>query len=153
MKKKRMIGVFIVLIMVVVALVGVSAWYLTFSYSPRCESFECFQESMERCSKVSYINEGPEASWGYEIQGVKGIECEVSVKLLQAKEGELGVDSLQGMEMSCFYPRGKGTYPEKDLDKCHGRLKEELQGIVIKKLHTHIIENLGKIDAELNVAV
>ena len=74
----------------------------------------------------------------------------MNVKLLQAKRGELGIDRLAGYEMECNYPDGVGTYPEKDLEKCHGKLREELQQIIIEKLHAYIIENLGKIDRELN---
>ena len=55
--------------------------------------------------------------------------------------------------MSCFYDFGIAEYPEKDLSKCHGRLKEELQRIVIEKLHSHILENLGKIEAGLDLAI
>ena len=70
-----------------------------------------------------------------------------------AKEGELGIDRLEGYEMSCFYDRGQGVYPEDDLSKCHGRLKEELQGIIINKLHTYVIENLGKIEEGIDKVV
>ena len=50
---------------------------------------------------------------------------------------------------------GKGliVYPEKDLGVCHGRLKEELQGIIIKRLHTYIVDNIGEIDETLDLIV
>jgi hypothetical protein len=31
---------------------------------------------------------------------------------------------------------------------CHGKLKEDLQGLVIEKLHGYIIKNLGDIKQE-----
>ena len=55
--------------------------------------------------------------------------------------------------MNCYYPPGTAAYPERDLSMCHGRLKEELQGIIITKLHTYIIDNLGKLDDELSKVV
>ena len=48
-----------------------------------------------------------------------------------------------------LYPKGIPIYPEKDLSKCHGRLKEELQAIIINKLHTYIIENIGEFRGNL----
>ena len=153
--KKRLDLILKIGLTVIVALViiGGLAAYFSFSYFHKCENFSCFQEAMQKCAKAEYINEELEASWKYDILGARGNECEVNVKLLLAKEGELGIDRLEGYEMSCFYDRGQGVYPEDDLSKCHGRLKEELQGIIINKLHTYVIENLGKIEEGIDKVV
>jgi len=147
--KKRALRVVVAILIVLIAI----AVLLTIFWHPECENFECFQKSMERCNKVTFINEGPEASWGYSIVGRKGSSCIVDVKLLQVKAGELGVEQLAGKSMSCSYDFGQGVYPEKDLDKCHGLLKEDLQKIIIEKLHKYLIENLGKLDTGLNSAI
>jgi hypothetical protein len=55
--------------------------------------------------------------------------------------------------MECRYPLGIMTYPEKDLGACSGKLKEELQSIVIKKLYTYILDNLGELDESLQQAI
>jgi hypothetical protein len=143
-------GLFDKIIVVLIILVVGGLIYLAGFYTEKCEGFECFKETMEKCAPVYYVNEETEASWGYEIKGLSGSLCEVEVKLLLAKQGELGIDSLVGEKMSCFYPKGLGVYPEEDLSVCHGRLKEDLQQIIINKLHAYIIENLGKIDKEIN---
>ena len=148
-KRKIIIAILIVAFIVVASLLV----YNNLFYLKQCNNFECFQNAMSSCTRASYVNEEPEASWGYKIQGKSGDDCVIDVKLLQAKQGELGIDKLQGYDMSCYYSRGAKAYPEKDLDKCHGRLKEELQSIIIKKLHTYVIENLGKFDESLNKAV
>lgn len=137
--------IFVLLILLLAAVI-----YFMFYYVGKCESFECFKDSMEKCKKIKYVNEEPEASWSYFVKGKAGDLCETEVKLLLAKEGELGIDELVGYEMSCYYQLGTGTYPEKDLSVCHGRLKEELQQIIIDKLHAYIIENLGKIGEGIN---
>ncbi|KKQ16334.1 MAG: hypothetical protein US28_C0002G0001, partial [Candidatus Daviesbacteria bacterium GW2011_GWA1_36_8] len=49
----------------------------------------------------------------------------------------------------CLYERGVSAYPEKDLAKCHGRLKEELQTEIIKKLHSYVLTNVGDINRSL----
>ncbi|MCU0642155.1 MAG: hypothetical protein MUF61_01065 [archaeon] len=108
---------------------------------------------MSKCSKATFVNDEPEASWGYKILGIEDRECIVNVRLLMAKKGELGVNELVGHEMQCSYPKGMVAYVEKDLSKCHGLLKEELQTIVITKLHTYILENLGKFDESLSKVV
>ncbi len=143
LKQTRRI-VFIALIVVVILAV-IGAAYLAFFYMPNCENYECWQKYMSRCSRATFINDEPEAAWKYEIEGRNGKLCDVSVELLLAKQGELGIDRLVGEEMTCSYPFGISAYAEKDLSRCHGALKEELQGLIINKLHSYIIENLGQI--------
>ncbi len=142
MEKKGLIVAIIVVLIIAV--------YLTFFYNPSCKNYECFQKAMTSCTQRNYINEEPEASWSYSIKGKEASECVIEVKLLQAKQGELNIGPIQGYSMDCTYPVGASAYPEKDLSRCHGRLKEELQTIIINKLHSYIIENLGKFDEKLN---
>lgn len=131
----------------------VLAIYATFVRAPRCQTFECFGEHMSQCKQVQYMNDGEEATWKYEILGIEGSACVVEVTLLQPKEGELGIEELSGYSMECGFPKGVVTYPEKDLGSCSGRLKEEMQEIVIKKLHTYIVDNIGEIDESLQLLV
>lgn len=147
-KKNLIIGSAAILVAIVLA--GIFVFYLANFYSSECFNFECFKNSMERCERTKYVNEQPEASWGYEIKGIEGNTCEVEVTLLLAKEGELGIEDLEGKKMNCFYSEGLGTYPEKDLRNCRGELKEDIQQIIIEKLHSYIVENLGQIDQEIN---
>lgn len=130
-----------------------TVFYIMLLHVSKCRSFECFKSAMEKCKRVKYINEQTEASWGYEIKGKEDDLCKIEVTLLLAKKGELEVDKLVGYSMDCFYPEGEGTYPEKDLEVCHGSLKEGLQEIIIKKLHTYLIENLGEVDEALKNVV
>ena len=143
---------YISLIIVVVLAVG-GASYLTFVYKPECMNYECWQGHMTRCSAATFINDEPEASWEYETTGMVGKQCAIRVSMLQAKQGELGIDRLVGEEMTCYYPEGIAAYAEKDLSKCHGLLKEDLQQIIISKLHAYILENLGKLNESLKSAV
>jgi len=140
----------ITIITLIVVMIVASSYIL---YRPKtCTSPECFLDSMQSCSKATYINEEPEASWRYQIEGTSNGQCKINVKLLLAKKGELGIEKLTGLEMNCFYTKGFSAYPEKDLGKCTGKLKEELQTIIINKLHSYIIENLGQIKEELTQA-
>ena len=133
-----------------IVIVLIFSVYFSFFHKESCNNFECFQNAMKSCTSNSYLNEEAEASWHYQINGRSGSECVVEVELLQAKKGELSIEDLKGFSMECAYPYGIAAYPEKDLSRCHGRLKEELQNIIIKKLHSYIIDNIGKFDEKLN---
>jgi hypothetical protein len=140
----------VVFIIVIIALLLFAFW-LTFICTRTCKSFACFQDAMEECNRnTRYLNDDVEASWMYKIKGKKAGECRVEVEIVRAKQGELGVEKLEGLSMICNYPLGVVTYPEKDLGRCSGPLKEELQTIVIDKLHSYIIENLGQLKEEIN---
>tara|TARA_Y100000310_G_scaffold326837_1_gene392290 strand:- start:14530 stop:14997 length:468 start_codon:yes stop_codon:yes gene_type:complete len=153
MKRKRdWILVSLVIGIILLGGLSVGVYFFYFNNS-LCHDFECFEKNMERCSRAEYINEEPEASWYYKVNGFGGEGCEINVRLIQAKKGELGIDELEGLEMTCEYGKGIVAYPEKDLNKCHGRLKEEMQEIVIKKLHSYLLENLGPIEEELETVL
>jgi len=143
---------FVVLAAVALVFIGL-AIHATFVRAPRCQNFGCYEEHMKQCSSAQYLNDGEEATWRYEILGMKDGACVVEVTLLQPKAGELGIDKLSGYSMECGFPKGVVAYPEKDLGSCHGRLKEEMQEIIIKKLHTYIIDNIGEIDETLQLLV
>ena len=135
----------LMLLIAVVALALIAIIYLNFFYVKECKNYECWQEQMKKCSKAKFVNEVTEASWGYEIKGTEERECSIDVTLLIAKEGELGINKLLGHKMTCSYPKGIAAYPEQDLSKCHGILKEELLTIKLNKYHAYLLENLGKV--------
>jgi len=135
----------------VLFLVMSSALALYFTFEPTsCETLECFQDHMVVCKPASFVNENREASWRYAIQRLTDKGCVIEVTLLQAKEGELHLRNFEGDSMLCTYPRGVIAYPDKDMSLCHGLLKEDLQGLIIEKLHGYIINNLDDIKNEFS---
>jgi len=140
-------------LVVVAALAIAVVLYLNLFYMPQCQNYECWQKYMSRCSKASFVNEEAEASWGYTVSEKSGNQCVIKVNLLLAKQGELGISELVGQEMECSYPLGSAAYAEKDLSKCHGILKEELQTLIINKLHAYLLENLGQVEEGLKEAL
>ena len=145
--KKRVLNYFIIFIFV--AAIAATAAYMIYFQAAPCTTYECFESAMVQCKRAIYINEDPGATWRYRINGLKDEQCLINVKLLGAKKGEFKLETLIGYEMTCSYPRGAITYPEKDLRNCHGRLKEEFQSITIERLHKVILENLEDIGEEL----
>lgn len=139
----------LILGIVLLALVIVGLYY---AFKPeKCADYECFRLNMVECSPAIYVDEEREASWNYEIMGKRGNQCEVSVTLLMAKEGELKLTQFQGNSMECFYPLGTAAFPDEDLSVCHGQLKEDLQQRIIEKLHEYVLENLAEIKGELEI--
>lgn len=132
----------------IVAVGFVLASHYTFR-TIECADYSCFQENMASCSKARYVNEEAEASWLYSIERRFEGQCEIEVTLLQAKSGDLGLRDFEGHSMLCTYASGIVTYPDKDLSVCHGLLKEDLQGLIIEKLHSYILANLDDIKAGL----
>ena len=144
-KGKRNLIIALILVILVIA-----GFYYAF-LRKECGDYECFRQNMVECRPAKYVNEEREASWGYEVIGKKREQCEVEVKLLLAKEGELKLREFEGNSMNCFYPLGTAAFPDEDLSACHGRLKEDLQQRIIEKLHEYILDNLGEIRGELGV--
>lgn len=141
------------ILFIIVLILLATSIYLTFFYTRSCENYECFQKAMQDCKKFKYINNEPEASWKYSILGKSNDLCTVNVQLVNAKQGSLEINDLIGEEMICYYPKGYATYPDKELSRCTGKLKEDLQSIIIKKLHTYILENIGELNQSLTNAV
>ncbi len=142
---KRDTAIIILTLLLVLAL----ALSLYASFRPKqCYNYACFQDYMAVCARAVYINEEPEASWQYNILKRTRESCEILVTLLQAKEGELKLRTFEGHSMICTYPQGVVAYPDKDLSLCHGRLKEDIQGILIEKLYNYVVQNLAELKEE-----
>jgi hypothetical protein len=148
MERKRLFFAIIIIALTIVILAPV-LYIFQFS-ATECYNFICFQDRMRQCKPAQFLNEEPEATWKYYILGKSDNKCEIEVTLLRAKEGELDIHKLEGLSMLCEYPLNFASYPEKDLSKCHGRLKEELQSRIIEKLHSIILENIENFNTELN---
>jgi len=145
MKLRKRVGAS--LIILIIALIAFS-WYYLFYYPKPCKDSNCFINAMTNCKRVSWIKEDQQASWLYTIVGSsKGDTCKVEVKLMKMKEGTIDSESLQEKTMLCTVQKGE-TRPEKHIEACSGVLKEEMQDIIIQRLHNHILKNIGDIKEE-----
>jgi len=135
--------------LILIILVAVIAVYFTFFYPRKCGDATCFNSALLKCKRAKYIDDLTDAVWSYRIKGKSGDKCQVDVKLLQLKRGASEMVILEGKEMTCYLPLGVITSPQEDLKKCHGLLKEEMQSLIINRLHNYIVENLGEISEEL----
>lgn len=131
-------------VLVLIFLVGV------FFYTKKCDGLACFNNYLERCNKARFVNDAKDSIWGYSIKGVKNDKCVVNVVLITVKEGSSDLVALENQEMDCYLNFGEVVDPKKDLDKCHGELREGIQDIMIQKMHAYIMQNVGKISEELS---
>ncbi len=124
-----------------------SVWLIFFNYK-NCKDKSCFDASLKACDKATFVNEGS-IVFGYKINGRIGDRCSVDVKLLHGKLNNKDFLQLKGQSMTCLLPFGVVMAPEGDINMCHGLLKEGLQDLIIRKMHTYLVQNLGK----LNLAI
>ncbi len=134
----------------VVLLVAV---YFTFFFYYRCDDLGCYRGHQEKCARTKFLNEDADALWQYRIDGKKSGQCVVNVEIVRLKEGTIDKSVLEGKSMNCYLELESIVNPEQDLSLCHGALKEEMQNLIIQKLHKYVLENVGNISSELNKAV
>lgn len=144
MEKERVVGI----LLVIVILALIITIYFNFFYLKKCDSLTCFTNSIVKCQRVSFINEGQETIIQYKILGKEEDKCKINVRLLQLKNGQEELSNLENQAMDCFIPFGVLVYPESNLKDCHGLLKENIQEIIIDRMHNQIVQNLGKIKEE-----
>lgn len=123
--------------------------YFLFFYEKPVSSTEEFVEAMKSCRPVSWVREDEQATWLYTIKGQgKGDTCRIQVKLFEVKQGTIDSEELEGETMLCIQEKGDTRFPEKNIADCTGRLKEELQDLIIQRMHNYLLENIGEIRSE-----
>lgn len=111
-----------------------------------CNDKECFFNSLTKCKRVSWIREDSQAAWSYKILRENGDSCKVQVKLLKIKQGTVNIEDLQDKSMLCNVIKSETRFPEKIMSQCSGPLREELQEIIIQRMHSYLLENVGQIE-------
>jgi len=122
-------------------------------FTAECTNSDCFNKHLAECRRARWVSEAEEATWIYTIKDRAEGSCEVAVELAVVKEGKIDLRAIEGEEMMCYLPLNAVSVPGKDLTRCTGKLKEGMQDLIIKKMHSYILENLGQINEELTKAV
>ncbi|MEM3405882.1 MAG: hypothetical protein QW117_02850 [Candidatus Pacearchaeota archaeon] len=164
--------IFIIILISIIILL-LSLLIFSFKYQYKCKDHTCFNSAVINCQRSYYLDDSVEATWEYRINGIEkkclsynklGFclnyekRCLINVKLLMIKEGKKDLQYLVGEEMNCYITKeeaisllnqNKKIKPQSNLDKCSGKLKEDIQNIIIKNLWGIIIKNLGTIQEEV----
>lgn len=137
---------------VVIIIIGLGFLFYFFYYGTvvECGDFACYQEYLDSCKKSFLVIEDDNYVYRYEILESNGNSyCNVDVRLMRVKSGGGAAESLEGLSMTCKANKFEDIRPEKDMLACSGRLREELQEVIIDRLHNQILQNLGEIKAGL----
>jgi hypothetical protein len=125
---------------ILVILIGLFAYFKF--HVPVCSNTDCFFKNVVSCTPSTFFYAG-NISFDYSINGQDGDYCNIDVKLVRSYWRGNSFDSLNGKSMVCDVPFGKVVFPEEDLDKCHGPLKESLQELILQRLQGYILDNLA----------
>ncbi|PIN77877.1 hypothetical protein COV15_01115 [Candidatus Woesearchaeota archaeon CG10_big_fil_rev_8_21_14_0_10_34_12] len=139
-----------VILVLIVVLIGI--YFLAF-HEKKCSDKACFEERIAKCKRTSFINEKSDMVLKYNVIGKIGGKCRTDVLVLEVKKGTSDVVVLNGKKMSCLTPIGVISYPEEDISKCSGKLKEDVQTLIINRMYTYVLENMGKINDELDKVI
>lgn len=142
---------FLIFLFLIIIMAGFLFYYLVLRTNV-CENRECYNKAIETCNKVFYVKESEKANWLYRIKdNYQRDVCKVEVRLLEVRQGSIDLAALEDKKMICYVRKGSKEEPEEDLSSCTGVLKEELQEILIQKMHNYLLENLGDIEKEFIV--
>ncbi|MEM4719498.1 MAG: hypothetical protein QXG18_01375 [Candidatus Pacearchaeota archaeon] len=137
MEKERIILLFIIFM-----LISFISYILFFKKTQVCENLDCFKKNLLDCKKSSFQKNGS-FIYEYKILGKKNQKCVVEVKMLFAG-GEPKLKNLVNKKMKCYLPLNYFEFPEKEINLCSGKLKEEIQYYLIKESYEFLSQNLGK---------
>ena len=138
-----------VFLIILTLIILVLAVYFTFFFSYTCKDASCYYSHQVKCVETKFTKSDSTADWSYQILGKSGSDCKIKVTLTQVKLGDIENLNLEKKSMVCSLPKGSQDQPDTDLSKCTGPLKEELQSLIIGKLHAYILSNLGEIKGNL----
>ena len=138
-------------VLIIIGIIFISSLivYFSFIHKTNCENLECWDYKLEKCERAEFINEGKDTIWRYRVIRKEDNLCIVDAEILRVITGLKDRKGLEGKSMRCSMPLGVIEDPERDLSRCTGRLKEEMQTMIIKKLHEYIVDNLGEINEEI----
>lgn len=120
----------------------------------------CFREHLVECKTAKLITIKNDNVYSYTIGSSFGSGCDMYVRMERIA---LGADPqferlLEGKEMVCSMPRQQ--IPEIDVDNfntfidyCRGELKEGLYELIIQRMYTLVVKELGSIVEEARRAV
>ncbi|MEK6904072.1 MAG: hypothetical protein AABW87_00595 [Nanoarchaeota archaeon] len=120
----------------------------------------CFKEHFMECKTAKLISIKNDNVYSYTIGSSFGSDCNMYVRMERIA---LGSDPqfekmLEGREMTCSIPRQQIREVDVDnlnsfIDYCQGELKEGLYELIIQRMYTLVVKELGSIIEQARKAV
>jgi len=147
-KKGKILSKKIKIILIILILIPVIFLIYIFTIKiDSCENEKCFFDSLKDCKKINFVKEDLEYSWLYVIsKEVSEDLCEVNVELLEVKEGVINPKIIENKGMVCIVPKTMSDFPENEISRCNGILKERLQDLIIKRMYDYLLVNVQEIN-------
>ncbi len=149
-KKRKIVGIIFFVIVV-----GLLSWFFfSVNYTKVCEDDNCFNSALSICKRAEFLKDTTDARWYYKINGpAQNERCEVYVKLAQLRKGGIEIVRLEGKDMVCLTPYSVVESPQREIESCHGELREEISSLLIQKMHSYLLENLGQVSKEFTTVI
>jgi hypothetical protein len=136
----------IISVVLVILAVLIFAGYMLFFKVNECKDQNCFNDALSNCVKASFLREDSRTVWFYKILGpLENDDCKLIITLIRMKAGTIDSENLEGKSMACVVKKYDTQYPEKDISQCTGELKEEMQDVIIRRMHDYILKNFQEI--------
>jgi len=124
------------------------------NYEKDCRTdMSCFNDAMELCVPANVISEEEGNIFEYKIRGKEERSCltTITINQVNSASGQEVIDLFEGKSMTCLVPKGTRVGETNDvLDYCSGPLKESMYELIIQKMYTVVIQNLGETISELS---
>ncbi len=121
-------------------------------FKKECKDDQCFKAALKDCDYAKYLTAKNYNYYLYTINGKNDGNCEVEIELKKMATGTPPekIAQFEGKSMTCLLPQeatDKMTEInfEGQLNYCTGPLKESMYELIIEKLYTIIIKNMGDI--------
>ncbi len=128
------------------------AAYQLGAFKKTCRDDACFNNALAKCSYAKFLATKNLNYYLYTIQGTSKDTCKVEATLRKMAVGTPPdkIEQFEGKGMTCYVPKkdiAKMTSFEFEnmLPNCTGQLKEAMYQLMIEKLYTIIIQNMGDI--------
>jgi len=143
----KKIKIILIALIILIIIFVIFLIYVFIIKSDSCENERCFFNSLKDCKKVYFVKEDSEYSWLYSIsKEVSKDLCEVKVRLLEIKKESSDSKILENKEMICIVPKTTKDFPENEISRCSGILKEQLQDLIIQKMYDYLLTNVQEIN-------
>ncbi len=152
--RTNLILIFLFLIIVILSL------YFSNILKKNCgEDKACFNDALKRCSGAVLTSVSGGNIYIYESYSSFTDECNLKITMAKATPGsELNLRaSLEGKSMKCIIQRSRlqeQTFSDMDdlAEMCTGQLKEAMYEMIVQRMYSLVIANLGNISLEARKA-
>ena len=131
------------------------AGYYTGYFRKDCgQDKTCFQSYVQECKPAQVAVLRNNNAYLYAVGNQLGKSCEIKITSLRIDAGAPPeFKNLEGKEMSCKIPKTELEKTNLDafdnlLSYCHGPLKEALYEVIIQRMYTLVVSQLGDIVKE-----